>query len=267
MIDTIASTKEDRARWINKNYPVKAVTVYENGVIEVRRISMLGPQKESQKGNRTGITELSKKSLMRLAFLCSVNSHKFGSMLTLTYGAQFPIDGKIVKSDLNRFLTAFRRMAGCKDYVWFLEFQKRSAPHFHIMSNHPAPSVSQRARAAIIWVKATKTPDIPYTSLRSRKRHSLQTAMLEFSQGSPKFWEGLRSRDAAKRYALKYCLKPEQKTVPKLYSNVGRFWGASRSCSKVEGLTIEVSEEDMRKYLNQNVKRLADSLVIPKFIF
>ena len=52
-------------------------------------------------------------------------------MLTLTYPADFPMDGLLVKNHWRRFRQWMVRNGG-KTGLWVLEFQKRGAPHFHI---------------------------------------------------------------------------------------------------------------------------------------
>lgn len=253
--------------YINENFPIVAVEVYENGVMEIIRESKLQTIEKKKKGNRKKVTELSKKSLTRLAFLASVNSQRFKTMLTLTYGIEYPMSGIKAKKDLNRFLVSFRRLVHQEYYLWFLEFQKRSAPHFHILSSAPTPTPEKRRRAAEIWLRSSKVPNVSYTSLKTGNRLNQQIAMMEFNCSTDGFWEPIRSKEGAKRYITKYALKTAQKSVPPAYSDVGRFWGCSRSCSNPVGLKIEVSEDDMRNYINTNVERLKGWDVIPKYIF
>lgn len=261
------SEREKIAYYINDNYPITGAIVYEGGVIEiVRGNRTLSGEHTPRKGQNT-VKKLSQKSLNRLAFVCCVNSGKFHSMLTLTYGMEFPINGGQAKDDLNRFLVWFRRKFEKPSYVWFLEFQRRGAPHFHIMSSVFPPTPHDLRLTAEAWVIATGASDTLYSSLRDRKVRNQRVAMMEFSAQNSEFFAPIRSKDGAKKYVLKYALKTRQKVVPEMYSTVGRFWGNSRDCGNQGGLKIEVTESDIRRYLKTNVERLDGVLVVPKYIF
>lgn len=76
-----------------------------------------------------------------------------------------------------------------------------------------------RAEMAKLWVDSTR----PEASERQK-----QVSVHKHR----KAWEDVREQDGAKRYVLKYALKPYQKKVPKDYQDVGRFWGCSRDVSR-----------------------------------
>lgn len=207
---------------------------------------------------RSNITELSVNSRNRLAFVASNADCRWKSMITLTYGAQFPDNGRDSKRDLNAFLTALRRTMdkGLK-YLWFLEFQKRGAPHYHVLLNvcHDNDVVQ---RLIDVWVNivsgyVSRETDIESIEKFNRYRNGLE------------FWQNAKSERGLSHYAVKYATKPEQKDVPKQYANVGRFWGCSR------GLVEYVGEE----YIGgqQYTELLTDVLArkglrgAPKFIF
>ena len=61
------------------------------------------------------------------------NLKAFCSLLTLTYGKDFPTD-HISKKHLDTFLKRCRRKYPDFKYVWVIEKQKRGAPHFHILT-------------------------------------------------------------------------------------------------------------------------------------
>lgn len=64
--------------------------------------------------------------------------------LTLTYPDEFPHDPEVWKRQLHAFFQAWSRQYGTPKAVWVLEFQRRGAPHFHIVFE--APESVQRAR-------------------------------------------------------------------------------------------------------------------------
>lgn len=83
----------------------------------------------------------------------------------------------------------------------------------------------------------------------------------------PKAWEAVREKDGAKRYALKYSLKPHQKKVPKQYQDVGRFWGCSRDVRPKPLATWEATEDGVRHYLERINHKLKDNEVLPRFLW
>lgn len=245
-------TGEVIEKWdiINQVYPVSAVSLYGNALVVKRtakgKVSVKRPEVNK-------VSRLSRSSLNRLAFTITTTKQKFLSILTLTY-EKIPTNGREVKAQLNHFLTYLRRRFRHHnlEYVWFLEFQKRGAPHFHMLLNISVPIVS---RETILrkWVDIT-----------GGSSKALRVTLHKRS------WENIRLEDGAKRYAIKYALKPEQKIVPIEYSDVGRFWGTSRGV-KSQPIVEEfpVNEVDVRRMISE--VRPNDchvfSKFVPKYIF
>lgn len=182
-------------------------------------------------GERSGITEFSAKArLNMLSKLCMYNV-RWESMLTLTCGADYTSNGARFKQTLNRFLVAYRRSFP-QPYFWFLEFQRRDAPHVHVLTVVKNPSTGHRSRVSKIWTAALGldmgSPYYTYSRLSDRRIIHIGWAVYQINS-RPRHWEVIRNRDGALRYAAKYAAKTRQKIVPQRYSNVGRFWGASRN--------------------------------------
>ena len=77
----------------------------------------------------------SKKSKSRLRF-CAANSADYiTSQFCMTYAEVWPINGRVCKSHLNRFLENVRYSFPDLHYIWIGEFQTRGAPHFHFFSD------------------------------------------------------------------------------------------------------------------------------------
>lgn len=159
---------------------------------------------------RGSITEFSPSSRSGMRhYLRSCNA-EYKNMVTLTYPAEWPVDGQKVKADLASFFKRCKRFwddaghAGINPSAfWFLEFQKRGAPHFHIFTTHFIP----HALVSRWWYEIVGSND---------QRHLLagtRCEKLRHGKG------GLCS------YASKYANKNEQKLVPVEYTGVGRFWG------------------------------------------
>jgi len=163
-------------------------------------------------GSRSNIRELSRQSRTRLIYKAR-NISGLMSMVTFTYpgiewaetatGGDFMNDGKAVKNHLRKIrqLFTYRGIYG----FWFLEFQKRGAPHFHfILSKTLENSDLDKIRKT--WYKMVGTA-CPHHRTKGVD-HQI-----------------LRKPHAAGAYAAKYSSKSDQKTVPDRYTSVGRFWG------------------------------------------
>jgi len=91
---------------------------------------------EPPRAKRGRVRGFSKKSRKR--FLSLVNSLDVGMLdrsvfVTLTYGADWSRDGRVWKEHLDEFLRLLQREIGKKCVVWKLEYQRRGAPHFHLV--------------------------------------------------------------------------------------------------------------------------------------
>jgi len=149
-----------------------------------------------QRGTIKEFTEQSCRNMMQTAR----NVEGLKNMLTLTYPSEFPCDGRLVKGhlELMRKWLMYRNIGA----FWFLEFQRRGAPHFHmfITGNVDKDEVSKA------WFRIVASGDEKH--LRAGTRI-----------------EAIRKPHAVSAYAAKYAAKVEQKEVPDGYREVGRFWG------------------------------------------
>lgn len=161
-------------------------------------------------GKRGKIKVLTRQSVQRMKLhFRNLPENSIVAMLTLTYPANFPCDGLKVKRDL-KAMKEFLKRQHCGG-VWFEEFQKRGAPHFHIfLGNFPSCGVSGVAKA---WYRIVGSGDEKHLNWHLGKL-----------SGRPCL-EWMRKPHAASAYATKYATKMEQKIVPAEYANVGRFWG------------------------------------------
>jgi hypothetical protein len=156
-------------------------------------------------------------------------------MVTLTYPFSFPGNGKICKEHLRRFLQELRRehnrvfgadRSGEHSSFWFLEFQQRGAPHFHIFTTW-APSIRWCAQR---WYDIVGSDDI---------RHFHAGTRVEFLR---------QGRKGTISYASKYAAKLEQKVCPPNFENVGRWWGVFGRRATVSASTfVSNTKEDQQK--------------------
>jgi hypothetical protein len=173
-------------------------------------------------GVRGKIRELSEKSRMNLqslAYELSAMGIKPDIMVTLTYPGDWASvagEGRAIK----RHLAAFRRRierylkkrdVGCSA-LWFLEFQKRGAPHWHLIfwgeGLQDSCLQALREKVARDWASIVKHP-CQFERAKHRKAGTRTEKMRKGHFG----------------YVSKYASKTEQKEVPEQFQNVGRFWG------------------------------------------
>lgn len=145
---------------------------------------------------RSEVSLFSGKSKTRLRRFLQNTTHQYGVMITLTYGAEYPSSGRVAKSHLKRFrqLLINHQMVP-ESICWFLEFQNRGAPHFHLLTTEFIPY------QAVAW-------------------------LWHWSSGAP--WQSstnVKKMTKPVRYAIKYARKATQKDVPEQFQDVGRFWG------------------------------------------
>lgn len=182
------------------------------------------------------------------------------AMVTLTYPRQWEKlapDGKTVKKHLIAFFKRYERAWGepwCG--VWKLEFQRRGAPHFHLLQIVPHGTAgdkrnkSSRGRRllgeglpfrswlSLIWA------DIVGSTGDDRKNHELSGTAVDFAEGAK-----ARNPKAAAAYFSKhgaYASKEYQNEVPELWikngSSVGRFWGYRGLSPLVRGITMSADD-------------------------
>lgn len=213
--------------------PIVGVKVYKNDVVIVRRAGGKPPDRPT----RGPVKEFSRRSRQRLAFVACNTDVVFRTMITLTYPGEFPTDGRNVKRNLHAFLEWLKRdIKAMPYYLWFLEFQQRGAPHYHVLIDWPLPrsrsDVSAvRFRVSCAWYRIVGSQDT---------RHLAAGTSVE----------RVRKPDGAARYAVKYAFKMRQKRVPKEYQDVGRLWGCSRDVVPKVRQVHRVTEDDVRGCLD-----------------
>lgn len=259
-------------------YRIKRVIVYKNGLEVIRGPRY--PMKKHKPPPRKGVYEMSRKAKLRLAHLANNCDIKFNSMITLTYGDfLFPADGKELKRQLNVFLGHLRRRFTC-EYIWFLEFQTRGRPHFHIITTI-TPNYLDKIWLASCWSKTTTYDYVKRLTNRAiRDKDALLKTFNMFDvleeadkvfavHKHPKAWDKIRKSDGATRYLLKYASKQAQKLVPANFGNVGHFYGHSAEITAKPLAVIEIgetmSEGGFRAVLGETP--IAEAMLIPRYIF
>jgi len=256
----------DFARAISIRFPVTGMLVYRGDVAVIKRSSIaMGPV---TRGDRKKITRLTKKARTRLAFIALATPIEFHSMMTLTYGPTVPLDGEIVKHNLWTFLKVFRAKYKA-EYLWVIEFQRRGAPHFHIITTVPNVSQIDRVWMAATWLQCLGYGDLPFRDggLDDDEIEEGQKIWRVHTHRSA--WENIREKDGGVHYMVKYATKTYQKTVPTAYQNGGRFWGCSYNVSKkiapIDEFTAD--EQAIRDTLESIGNGAWDSAILPKVVW
>lgn len=191
------------------------------------------------------------------------------AMVTLTYPGAWEVvapHGPAVKAHLKAFFKRFQRSWGQPwRGVWKLEFQRRGAPHFHLLMVPPSGLASSQRRAEYLakmeqweagllarkpywrdqvgdglrfraWLSMTWADIVAHPDPVERMRHEQAGTGVDYA-------EGQRARDP-KRAAVyfgkhgSFAAKDYQHSVPESWlaskQTVGRFWGY-RGLKKVHG--------------------------------
>ena len=174
--------------------------------------------------------------------------------ITLTYGADYP-DTKESKKHLDRW---WKRVAReFPDYwaVWKLEFQKRGAPHYHML----VYSTQNKPRIPKEWVSDSWADVVGDESVRKTGTRV----------------ESLRSHRGGIWYATKYLAKVENPSENKdsgspesdkgdetESSSSGRFWGVlSRKNRPKSQVEHRLSPSEYKVLLHDLVRRYAQDLI------
>ena len=252
---------------INSVYPVTHLEVYESGIEVIRGNNIPDRPLNPVDAKRGAIQELSRSSSNRLAFLVRTTKAQFLSMMTLSYGRQFPIVGKESKGHLKSMLRELTDYYDGLGYVWWLEFQDRGAIHYHILLTHN-PTRYCREWTAYQWASIS-TPNVKYSDIKTKTEVHMRR-QVERVHMHKSAWQRLRSTEGAARYTAKYATKQKQKIVPKGVRAVGRFWGANRVVTdyRRDSHKVDITNNDEAVDLVRRYRPdVADWDVLPKFIF
>lgn len=189
------------------------------------KISIPNPDKAND-SKKKKISLFSKKSRNNVLFQMKNWRHSgILFMITLTYPLSFSKDGKQVKYHLKLFKRYLKKLVPEATGFWVLEFQKRGAAHFHIVidskiSTNKVMLIKHKWSEIVVGEKIYYNDKGPYMISRSMslsERYHLQKGCK---------YERVRVKKAMAWYIAKYINKnSNQKYVPDIFSNVGRFWG------------------------------------------
>lgn len=195
-----------------------AITVFPDMVVIRKRSN----GKQSGGGARGEVTVFSGESRYRLFCLLHSLEFKTVTFATLTYPREFPEDPKVFKNHLREYHRRMVRKYGKIKTVWRLEFQKRGAPHYHLMMlDAPYIPISDWCN---LWSDVIGTQDVNHRKLGVDVKLVTKT-----SQGA-----------LVASYMGKYVGKLDQTKEVKNGQGVGRYWG-KWDIQKINPIEVKIS--------------------------
>jgi len=196
-------------------------------------LQLSGPKKPSQapapptreNGDIARFSADSRRRLIKKILRLQRSKLSDGSFVSLTYHDDWVTEREDLQQDLAAFLQALRRQYPSAVYIWRLEFQKRGAPHFHLMIWRTGASDAPHLDQLADWVSTTWTRIADQDS-EAHARYGADTR-----------------RITSWREALAYVTKYVAKTGPEgevEYS--GRRWGASQSLPTAPRARVHMNE-------------------------
>jgi len=207
-------------------YKGAARIVYHNPDKKKRKDDQLQGKTKGSK-----IKEYTPRTAVRLNLHLSEFSEKYKHEITVTYPAEFPTDGLIVRKHRHELIRRIKRF-GVKHYTTCLEFQERGAPHIHILVDK--------------WINYRTLKHMWFDIVGSGDPYHLEA--------------GTSIRDIqditkTRIYMSAYARKKDQKDVPAGYENVGKWWTSNDSAKphEIESCEYETQREMHRE--NRQITR------------
>ncbi len=132
------------------------------------------------------------------------------SFWTLTYGSDYPTDGRVVKKHLDTFLKALSRRCPDAWAFWRLGTQRRGCPHFHLLV------FGLSVAACRAWVEST------WTRITGGDSQGAATQV-----ASVRSWERVTN----------YIAKVEKNSTA--LEHCGRFWGLHNRAGYEQAVSVE----------------------------
>jgi hypothetical protein len=182
-----------------------------------------------EKPNKNKIHDYNPRTAQRLGLHLSEYASFYKWETTLTYPADFPCDGTIVREHRHAIIRKLKKQS-IREYTTVLEFQERGAPHIHILHDRYVPY----DWLAEQWFNTVKSGD---------PKH-LKAGTCE---------NPINDETLTRIYMASYARKKDQKLVPENYTDVGKFWTSNRSTKPSE---IEVCEYSTVREMNRESRNI-----------
>ncbi len=165
----------------------------------------------TDRGRITRFSRKSRQRLLRKARTIDQGLADLPATVDLTYPGErelVPTDGRVVQHHLKAFWDRLQYRFPGVSALWVEEFQKRGAPHLHLMVYGLPRRLAYALRLWVsrVWWEVVGSGDADH------RKSGTRVAPVE-------------SWKKAVGYLAAYAGKAEQKTIPVGFENMGRFWG------------------------------------------
>lgn len=214
--------------------PKASVSIYKTGsALTVRRRIYSGASKGGPGGPRENIRSFSRASRRRLLRkVAQLDRSVLPVFATLTYPLEYSPDPTEWKRHLNSvWAKRLRRQYPNAAYIWRLEFQRRGAPHFHLILYGATGSIEEfRQWLSLSWYETVQSGDEKHLRAGTNAKQT-------------------RSSAGTVGYMAKELGKTSQASLSDDYPDgVGRWWGVkfggSLPWSPLEHKTISDADAD-----------------------
>ncbi len=137
------------------------LTTYTGGqYAELRPPELLGKVGGGgTRGHISGFSKASRRRLQRLLAVIDQERQAVPLFVTLTYPGEFPADPAVCAAHLRAFRARMHRRYGKFAAVWRKEYQKRGAPHYHLLLFLDRPPEQLRAEVSRLWFEVVGSGD------------------------------------------------------------------------------------------------------------
>ena len=225
--------------------PKAIVSVYDAGsTMTVKRPSYSGASKGGPGGPRGSIKAFSRASRRRLLRrVAKLDRDVLPVFATLTYPSAYPADPEEWKRHLNSiWAKRLRRVYPNAGYIWRLEFQRRGAPHFHLILYGIDGSLDVfRKWLSATWYDAVASGDEKHLRAGTNARQT-------------------RSSRGTMKYMAKEVGKTHQAKLSDDYPDgIGRWWGVKyKNALPWSGQTYRTIEDATADKLMRLMRHIAE---------
>lgn len=198
------------------------ILVYEKTASDVRikeKNFYIGEPVKRKKPTKKEIFTFSVRAQKNAKFMITSASRGMTTAVSLTYPIELQpkLNFDRVNRDREVFIKALKRQYGNDlRYVWMKEFQDNGSLHYHMMIDCPGVSIQDQD-----WFIRSSWYDTVDSGLIKHFYNGVYCAEIRDQQGYAS-------------YLSSYLSKMDQKTAPKWFGKVGRFWGGSRNAFEID---------------------------------
>ncbi len=198
------------------------ILIYEKTSSDIRikeKNFFYGERMKKNKPTKKEIFSFSVRAQKNAKFMITSASRGMTTAVSLTYPIELQpkLNFNRVNRDRDVFIKSLKRQYGNDlRLVWMKEFQENGSLHYHMMIDCPGVSIQEQD-----WFIRSAWYDIVGSGLIKHFYNGVYCAEIRDQKG----YAG---------YLASYLSKMDQKTAPKWFGKVGRFWGGTRNSFEIE---------------------------------